>query len=84
MRECFSLPGFNCSDPVCQTGSDDGCRYEEWLHSLDEDVIQADFGYEPGEFTVYPAAWESLFREGLSPAEAWQRALDAHRAANAH
>jgi hypothetical protein len=53
--------------------------FDDWCHELDEKVIQAEFGYERGEFTVYPALWRSLYDEGLTPREAWQRALDAHR-----
>ena len=56
-------------------------RFREWVRALDEDVIQGEFGYEPGEFTVYPDDWRPLYREGLTPRQAWQRALDAHRAA---
>lgn len=52
--------------------------FDEWLTTLDETVIQGDYGYEDGEFTVYPEAWEPMWREGLTPAAAFQRALDAH------
>jgi hypothetical protein len=52
-------------------------NFREWIRRLDEDVIQGEFGYEDGEFTVYPSLWRSLFNEGLTPREAWQRALDA-------
>ena len=55
--------------------------YERWLCELDEDVIQREFGYEHGEFTVYPSEWRPLFDEGLTPHQAWQRALDAHKVA---
>jgi len=51
--------------------------FEAWWRSLDEDVIQGEYGYEPGEFTVYPEHWRPLYDEGLSPAAAWRRALDA-------
>lgn len=51
-------------------------KFGEWLRILDDDVIQGEFGYEPGEFTVYSSHWEPLFKEGLTPREAWQRALD--------
>lgn len=50
--------------------------YETWLRELDEDVIQDEFGYEPGEFTVYSTHWVGLYEEGLTPRQAWQRALD--------
>lgn len=52
-------------------------KYDAWLTALEEDVIQEEFGYEPGEFTVYPSEWRDLYDEGLTPREAWQRALDA-------
>lgn len=52
-------------------------RYREWLRVLEEEVIQDGFGYEPGEFTVYPTLWRPLFDEGLTPVQAWTRALDA-------
>ena len=58
--------------------------FDDWLSELDEKVIQAEFGYEPGEFTVYPALWRSLYDEGLTPQQAWQRALDACRAPRNH
>lgn len=59
-------------------GSDDDLTepFREWLRELEEDVIQAEFGYEPGEFTVYWTHWKPLYDEGLTPAAAWQRALD--------
>lgn len=57
----------------------DSNKYREWLRALEEDVIQDEFGYEPGEFTVYPDHWYSLYMEGLTPLQAWKRALDAHK-----
>lgn len=54
--------------------------YQEWLHTLEEDIIQDEFGYEPGEFTVYTTHWSDLYEEGLTPREAWQRALDGFAA----
>lgn len=56
-------------------------KFEDWITELDEDVIQGDFGYEPGEFTVYPEHWRRQFNEGLTPTEAFRRAMDAHKAA---
>lgn len=53
-------------------------KFDEWIRQLDEDVIQGEFGYEDGEFTVYTSHWEPLYNEGLTPREAWQRALDGH------
>ena len=52
-------------------------EFDEWLWKLGTDVLQEEFGYEPGEFTVYPEHWRPLYDEGLSPRAAWQRALDA-------
>jgi hypothetical protein len=51
-------------------------KFDEWIRELDEDVIQGEFGYEDGEFTVFPSQWKSLFDEGLSTRQAWRRALD--------
>jgi hypothetical protein len=53
--------------------------YRAWLDVLNEDVIQGEFGYEDGEFTAFPSLWYSLYAEGLTPRQAWQRALNAHR-----
>ena len=52
--------------------------YREWLIDLETNVIQDErkFGCEPGEFTVYMTYWAPLYEEGLSPRQAWQRALD--------
>lgn len=52
-------------------------KFDRWIQVLREDVIEREFGYEPGEFTVYREEWRSLFKEGLTPRQAWQRALDA-------
>lgn len=51
--------------------------FDQWLTELEEDVIQGDYGYEPGEFSVFPDHWEPLWREGLTPAAAFRRAIDA-------
>lgn len=51
-------------------------KFRRWIEVLTEDVIEGEFGYEPGEFTVYPEHWRPLFKEGLTPRQAWQRALD--------
>ena len=53
-------------------------KFTEWLRALEEDVIQGEFGYEPGEFTVYWTHWKPLYDEGLTPGQAWQRALDGY------
>lgn len=57
----------------------DQSKFREWINELDEEVIQGEFGYERGEFNVYPDHWYSLFRKGLTPRQAWQRAMDAHK-----
>ena len=56
--------------------------YDAWINSLYEDVIHGEYGYEPGEFTVYPAMWRHLYDEGLTPAHAFRRALDAYDVAS--
>lgn len=55
----------------------DDDRFDAWIRELDEDVIQSEYGYEDGEFTVYPEHWRAMFDEGLTPAQAFKRALDA-------
>lgn len=56
-------------------------RFVNWIRELDEDVIQGEFGFEEGEFDVFPDDWEPLYLEGLTPRQAYQRALDAAKAA---
>ena len=51
--------------------------FDEWIRELDEDVIQGEYGYERGEFSVFPEMWRSMFDKGLTPAAAFKRALDA-------
>ena len=63
---------------------DEDEKFQEWIRSLDEDVIQAEYGYERGEFNVTPALWHPLYVEGLTPADAFKRALDACAAARYH
>ena len=55
--------------------------FEKWIEELDNDVIQGEYGYERGEFTVYPDLWKPLFDEGLSPKQAFDRALNDFRSA---
>lgn len=50
-------------------------RFEAWIRELDEDVIQGEYGYESGEFTIYPDHWKAMFNGGLTPTEAWLHAL---------
>ena len=78
MRTCPALSEAECSDPRCPNESDDECRYEAWLTELEEGVIQQEYGYEPGEFEVFPSLWLPLYVEGLSPQAAFKRALKAH------
>ena len=52
-------------------------KFRAWLNVLDEEVVQGEYGYEPGEFTVYSSHWHPMYVEGLTPAEAFKRALDA-------
>lgn len=49
--------------------------FELWLDTLRIEVIQDEYGYEPGEFTVYPTLWRPLFEEGLTAKQAFDRAL---------
>ena len=55
-------------------------NFEDWIQELEVDVVQDHYGYEPGEFTVYPDHWKSMFDEGLAPSQAFERALNAHNA----
>jgi hypothetical protein len=53
--------------------------FEVWMEVLNEEVIQGEYGYERGEFTAYPELWRPLFDEGLTPMQAFKRALDAYQ-----
>lgn len=44
-------------------------------------MIEGEYGFEPGEFTVYPDHWRPMFDEGLTPQQAYRRDLDAFSAA---
>ncbi len=59
------------------TPFDMDAAFREWIRVLDEDVIQGDYGYEPGEFTVFAEHWHEHYRQGLTPAQSFKRALDA-------
>jgi hypothetical protein len=63
------------TDGDCHHPTDE---FDAWLRELEEDVIQDEFSYEPGEFTVYSTHWSPLYEEGLTPRQAWQRALDGY------
>jgi hypothetical protein len=52
--------------------------FDTWIDALTDDVVQDEYGYEPGEYAVYPEAWRPMFLEGLTPSQAFKRALDAH------
>ena len=54
-------------------------QFDRWIQELDEDVIQSEYGYEAGEFNVFPDHWYPLYVEGLTPQQAFRRALDAMR-----
>lgn len=51
-------------------------KFREWIDTLEEDVVQVEYGYERGEFAVYPELWRALYDEGLTPSQAFKRALD--------
>lgn len=52
-------------------------KFDRWIDRLTNDVVQGEYGYEPGEFTVYPQHWQALYKEGLTPSQAFKRSLDA-------
>ena len=54
----------------------DEAHFRDWIVRLREDVIQEEYGYEPGEFDVYPEMWRGIYAEGLTPSAAFRRALD--------
>ncbi|AIB11820.1 hypothetical protein ABAZ39_07375 [Azospirillum argentinense] len=68
-----------------EDGDDDGDdeitpAFRTWLQHLEEDVIQGEYGFEPGEFSVFPEYWRQMFTDGLTPQQAYRRALDAFSA----
>jgi hypothetical protein len=58
-------------------------KFSRWIDTLNEDVVEGEYGYERGEFSVSPEDWRPMFREGLTPQQAFRRALDAHSEARA-
>ena len=50
-------------------------NFFEWIRELDEDVIQGENGFQKGEFDISLDLWAPLYREGLTPLEAWQKAI---------
>ena len=53
-------------------------QFQHWLRELEESVIQQDYGYEPGEFDVWAEDWRPMFDRGLTPQQAFRRALNMH------
>jgi hypothetical protein len=60
-----------------QTPWDVDANFRDWIHRLDEDVIQGEYGYEPGEFTIFAEHWHEHYTQGLTPEQSFKRALDA-------
>lgn len=67
------------ADPFWNGDDEMGDDFDQWIRELDEDVVQGEFGYERGEYDVFPALWWPLYHEKLTPRQAWQRAMDAPR-----
>lgn len=57
----------------------DDDKFRAWIRELRDEVIQGEYGYEEGEFSVFPDHWHPLYVEGLTPLDAFKRALAAHR-----
>lgn len=57
-------------------------KFDSWIDQLETDVVQQEYGYEPGEFTVYPEHWRDLFDAGLTPQQAFRRAIASQSSAN--
>jgi len=67
--------GFRVNDDMDGDETED--RFDAWINTMIEDVVEDEYGYEPGEFTVYPEHWRPMFDEGLTPSAAFKRACDA-------
>ncbi len=52
--------------------------FDDWIEELEFDVIQGKYGFEPGEFAVFPDLWAGKFERGLTPSEAFAEALRDH------
>lgn len=76
MSEFDNNGAFGVNDDM--GGDDASDRFDAWVDDLEIEVIQGQYGYEEGEFTVYPEQWRSMFDEGLTPSAAFKRALDAY------
>lgn len=50
--------------------------FDNWIRELDEQVIQGEYGYERGEFDVFPENWRQLFDRAMTPQEAFRHALN--------
>ena len=57
------------------TEYDQDTAFDDWIDDLRINVAQGEFGYEPGELTIYPEMWRPMFDRGLTPSEAFRRAL---------
>lgn len=51
--------------------------FDAWVDELKEKVVQEEYGYEEGEFTVYPNHWRQMYDRGMPPSAAFKRALAA-------
>ena len=58
--------------------STDRQKFDNWIDTLRVDVVQDEYGFEEGEFEVTPELWWPMYKEGLTPSQAFRRALDAH------
>lgn len=52
-------------------------KFRAWIQVLDEDVIQGEYGYEPGEFAIFAEHWHEHYTQGLTPQQSFKRVLDA-------
>jgi hypothetical protein len=66
------------SPDAAELRADVDLDFDTWIERLDVEVIQGEYGYEDGEFDVFPERWRPHFDEGLTPEQAFKRALDAH------
>lgn len=70
---------YTFADPQQDDNGSLGDDFDRWVRELDEDVIQGEYGYEQGEFSVFPSLWWSLYHRKLSPRDAWLVALNEHK-----
>jgi hypothetical protein len=57
--------------------SEMSAKFDRWIEELRKNVVEGEYGYEPGEFEVYPSEWRALYKEGLSPSQAFRRVLNS-------